>query len=771
MSYTDSDSVDGVVADELVGAVWPAAQPGEDPVLYGHAELQPRGAFEARSLQTFKLVYTVGRYGIDDTGGIRVVFRFMGDWGVLQTDNPRGYNYVTAHTNTASRLSLSYGSTAHQRPWFRALTIKLHGGYLQEGDTITVVFGDPSHGSPGMQLQTFCEAGFEFKVLADVCATGHYVPLKDTPHISIVPGEPYCWKAVLPSLRRPGERFRLGLKAEDRWGNPTPKAHGRLRLRPSLAVAGLAQTVDYPLGEKSLVLDDLTVDEPGLLRIQVLDDSDQCVAEAGPLLIRDGEFSGYWGDLHGQSGESIGITTSKQYFDFARNKAFLDVSGHQANDFQVNNPFWRYLNELTAEVHEDGRFVVFPGYEWSGNTAVGGDRNVFFRHEGRQIRRSSHALLSDRSDLASDAPSAARLFEALTEAGEDCVVYAHVGGRYADIAQAHDPRLETAMEIHSAWGTFEWLLTDGFPLGHRSGVVCNSDGHKGRPGASYPGAATFGAYGGLTCFLTDDLSRDGIFECLRRRHHYGTTGCRLHLETRARFDRPATVYERDPKVFANPKRWQTNDAMMGDIVQSDEAEVEFNFTVIGHAAIERVEVRNATEVLATVRPFTAADLGERLRVVWSGAEYRGRGRQTNWVGRAKFTGRTITRMTKINAWNHERLLAQRGADTVEWDAMTTGNFGGFDVWLAGQGGSFELHCNHGALSLALDRIGLDDNTLDAGGLERRVRVFRLPAHNPHRELSHSLRVKLAAGRDNPLWVCVTTEDGFQAWSSPIFVFR
>jgi len=63
------------------------------------------------------------------------------------------------------------------------------------------------------------------------------------------------------------------------------------------------------------------------------------------------------------------------------------------------------------------------------------------------------------------------------------------------------------MEIHSAWGTFEWLLTDGFALGHRSGVVCNSDGHKGRPGASYPGAATFGAYGGLTCFLAEELTR------------------------------------------------------------------------------------------------------------------------------------------------------------------------------------------------------------------------------------------------------------------------
>ena len=70
-----------VVVSELVGDVWPTAQPGEDPVLYGHVELEPRGAFEARSLQTFKLIYTVGRYGIDDTGGIRVVFRFMGDWG------------------------------------------------------------------------------------------------------------------------------------------------------------------------------------------------------------------------------------------------------------------------------------------------------------------------------------------------------------------------------------------------------------------------------------------------------------------------------------------------------------------------------------------------------------------------------------------------------------------------------------------------------------------------------------------------------------------
>ena len=42
-----------LVADQLVGDVWPSAHPGEDPVLYGHVSLDPVGAFEVRSLQTF----------------------------------------------------------------------------------------------------------------------------------------------------------------------------------------------------------------------------------------------------------------------------------------------------------------------------------------------------------------------------------------------------------------------------------------------------------------------------------------------------------------------------------------------------------------------------------------------------------------------------------------------------------------------------------------------------------------------------------------------
>ena len=34
-----------------------------------------------------------------------------------------------------------------------------------------------------------------------------------------------------------------------------------------------------------------------------------------------------------------------------------------------------------------------------------------------------------------------------------------------------------------------------------------------------------------------------------------------------------------------------------------------------------------------------------------------------------------------------------------------------------------------------------------------------------------LPIDLHSSGDNPLWVCVTSEYGFQAWSSPIFVFE
>lgn len=751
---------------EQVGEVWPSSRPAEDPVLFGHARISPEGAFEARSLQTFALTYTTGRYGLDDSGAIRVVFRVANDTGPLQTTDPAAANYVTAKASNGAPLMLDFVSMGHTRPWFRGLTIRVMGGLMREGDEIEIVFGDRSGGGPGMKLQTFCESVLEFRVLADCCATGHFTPIPDSPTVSVVPGPPALWKALMPTHRHPGQPFYLGIKAEDLWGNPSDQIDQTVRLRAEGKISGLPDTLTFRPGERSHRITGLTA-ETGPVCVLVEEESGKALCRSNLLVISDDLPSTWWGDLHGQSGESVGINTAEEYFTFARDMAFLDLTSHQANDFQVNNAFWAEINRLSESFEEPGRMVTFPGYEWSGNTGVGGDRNVYFRTEGRQIRRSSHALLPDRSDIDTDSPTARDLFRDLE--GEDCFVYAHVGGRYADIGYAHDPKHEVAMEIHSAWGTFEWLLTDGFPLGHRSGVVCNSDGHKGRPGASYPGASTFGAYGGLTCFITDDFSRDGIMECVRRRHTYGTTGNRLHLDVRAHFADDADLFNRDPNHFdVTPE--PARSAMMGDIVRTGENEVEISVSAASGTPIERIDLLLGDETHQTFHGHNPAERGNRVRVLWSGAEYRGRGRQTNWKGRLELDKAQVQRFGKINIWNPERLLNLDGPQALDFEAITAGNFGGVDLWLDRMDGVLSIKTN--LVEGTVDLASLDgDATFDAGGLERRIRAFRLPEELNRREMTIRTRAPVADKGDTPVWVRVTTEDGFQAWSSPIFLFR
>ena len=753
----------------LRGEVFTNALPAEDPVLYGSARLTPEGAFEARSLQTFELTYTCGRYGLDDTGSIRIVFRFTADGGPLQWHDPKALNYVTASSSNGVPLKLHFDMDGHQRPWYQALTVHVTKGYLREGDTITVVYGDRGEGSPGLRLQSLCESAFTWRVFADVCATGHYVPITDSPTIKIVPGVPAVWKAVLPSLRRAGETFRLGIKAEDAYGNPSDQVDTELRLKASLPVDGLPESCHIRSGQRSLIIDGLSVAQESVFDIEILDKDGNCLARSNPMTVRQGDYAAYWADMHGQSGESVGINTAREYFEFARNLAFLDATSHQANDFQVNEPFWRHINELTAEFQEDGRFLTLPGYEWSGNTGVGGDRNVYFRNEGRTIRRSSHALIENRERIDTDSPTARALFEDLRD--EDCVVYAHIGGRPADVAYAHDGRLETAMEIHSAWGTFEWLMADCFEQGYRVGVVANSDGHKGRPGASYPGASQFGAYGGLTCFLMDRLDRDSIFDCLRQRHHYATTGDRIYIDLEVRAENPLHRFEKDPLIYDCGSE-ESASLKMGDIAQTGGGQVEINFKVQARAPIERIDVLNGMQVVETIRNSGGADDNSRVRVLWRGAVAKGRGARATWNGRAVFDGCDILKTHEINAWNPDRVLTQDSDNTLSWASVTAGNFGAFDVWLnEREGASLRIETGHVDADIDLSEVGREAKIIPAGGLDLELHLFRLPDQLQGGPIEASVEIPLHDQGDNPLWIRVTTEDGFQAWSSPVYVFR
>ena len=684
----------------------------------GSVKLTGKKSVVAGSHATYRLTYTAGHAGIDDRGSVRVAFRDMCDAGDLQWSDPKAPDYVSVRTTADARVVLQ--DRTDVRPWRKGLTVKVLDGFLRAGDEIIITFGDRTHGSTGWRMQTFCEDTFEFRVLVNRYGTKVYEPLPRSPEIRIVPDRPVRLVAVAPSLVEVGKPFKVGLKTEDLWGNPV----GRVR---RAAHRGFRK--------------------PGVHVLPFRDVKTRLRCETNPIVVEERISLGrWWADFHAQSEETIGTNSVEDYFTFARDKALVDIASHQGNDLQITDAFWKRLNRTTRAMNAPGRFVTFPGYEWSGNTAAGGDRNVLFLREGDPVSRSSIALVDPSEAAFPCSPTAEDLFRTMRK--RDCLVFAHVGGRYADLDR-HDEGMEVAVEIHSCWGTFEWLLADALERGYRVGVVANSDGHKGRPGAEYPGTTHFGSRGGLTCVLARKLDRRAVWDALKARHVYATTGARIFLDVRT-----------------------DTGAIMGDVIRAKEPPA-FSIRAVGTGPIERVELRCGMKVVKTFRPYASKDLGRRIKIMWEGASFRGRERDADWDGGLHVRGGRIIRFTPVGFDNPLHTCERAGANELRWHSVTTGAWAGVIVELDHAGrGTLEVRTAQKNLTAPVKSIGLRPKVVGAGGVGLKLQAYRLPDENPVGEMTlPACRPRGLKRGDNPFHVHVVQEDGQRAWSSPIYVVR
>ncbi|MHA1567094.1 MAG: hypothetical protein ACTSX7_17420, partial [Alphaproteobacteria bacterium] len=145
-----------------------------DPAELGTAKLTPLGSFEAGSFCEFTLVYTAGLSGIDDSGSIRLCFRYATDQSRLQFDRPKDPGYTVVEASNNAVLECHFSNKGNVRPWDKCVEVRVARGFLKKGDTITFHIGDRRRGSPGIRLQSFAEKTFEFRMLVDPIATYNF---------------------------------------------------------------------------------------------------------------------------------------------------------------------------------------------------------------------------------------------------------------------------------------------------------------------------------------------------------------------------------------------------------------------------------------------------------------------------------------------------------------------------------------------------------------------------------------------------------------------
>ena len=719
---------------------------------FGLARLTPSAPAIAGSVGTWFLTYRVGTHGIDDGGAFRVALHTTSDWSSPQFDDPAAPDYaaVTAETAHGARLEARFDPDLGVRPWKKIVQLRVRDAALWPGDTITITFGDRQDGSPGTRAQTFA-GPMTFRCLVDAFGTGVYELVPESPILPMIGGPAATLHVLGPSDVTVGEPFGVVVRANDAWGNVAVGYRSTVRL-----TLPAGDTLEYQFGATDCGVhwfEGLVVDEPGVHAISASDAEQALESQPHPLRCHaeTPRRRLHWGDPHGQTEETVGIGTLDDYFTYARDAAVLDFVGHQGNDFQITAGIWEAIREKVAAYHEPGRFVSFLGYEWSGNTPGGGDHNVHFLHDDGPLHRSSHWQVPDRADEATDRHPVARLYEQF-RGREDVLLIPHVGGRHANLIEFFDDELIPLVEICSAWGVFEWLTEDALRRGARIGFAGGSDDHTARPGFASPPPHHFGIRGGLTAALATACTREAIWEALKARRTYATTGVRILLDVTANGHAVGSAF-------------------------STGGPVELAVHVVGTAPLWRVEVLRWPEVIYShAIPVPRQPNGRyRLRVGWTGARIRARHRLTSWDGRLAVEG---GRLLAAQGWGFDHPedgVTEITSQAVRWRSETAGDWDGVVVEIEGTPATrLRFETAPATFSLPLGDISDGPFVHDAGGIGQHVRIEPDPGPEAPREVRFQVRDTVPPARrhphaGHPYFVRVTQQDGHMAWSSPIYV--
>ena len=477
------------------------------------------GPFVVSSMAELRQTWRVGAKPIVTGGGFWVARHFNANWGTFQTEDPAAAGYVSISTDDDDAVferetimaSGPHGGFRSPQP---AIAFRVVEGELDRGSSVTIAYGDRSQGGSGIMTPTFESERMPLPLYVDLDGSSEWRSLPITP-FEIVGGETTGVHGFAPSVVEPGESFELSVRAQDQYFN---RATGDIPAFEVLLNNEIVATTNA--GADAITVLDLALNEPGVYWISIRSADGSITGEGNPILVEENpEFRIYWGDTHGHSGYSEGIGTVDYFMRFARDDARLDYVTHSEHDVWLDAGEWDLIRRTSAEYDEPGKFIPYLGWEWTRHTRFGGHHNVLFRTIEDQIPVS-----------AMEFPVLSSLYAELHERHDPnnivVIPHAHNPG---DFRQS-DPQLEPIIEIMSMHGSFQWFMEAYLSHGHEVGVVAASDDHLSRPGYSAPHRNSLAQRGGLGAVLAPERSRDAIFDGMKAKRTYATTGDRIILD-------------------------------------------------------------------------------------------------------------------------------------------------------------------------------------------------------------------------------------------------
>jgi hypothetical protein len=678
------------------------------------------------------LRFAIGADGLAAGEALALVRRWPSDWDLPQCDRPRDAGYTAIETHPPAPFLWRTRRSLAWHPFDHVFEVIFPEG-LPAGASVTVTLGDRRGGAPGLRAQTFIEEGSPLSIRRHLGDTDWREIAR--PLVEVVGGAAVHADLIAPSDVAVDEAFEVVFRTSDAWGNPSAdRPDAELRGAPAEALPGRAMPTWS-----------VRANSPGLLRLAA--EGGGLGAVSNPIMVHASPPARRirWGDIHAQSVIGCGARTIDAYFRHARDFARLDFASHQANCFLVSGPEWRETEAITAGHHAPGRFVTLLGLEWSAETSLGGDRNLYLPGDNAPITRCSHACVDDKSDLATDLPDAAALHAHYRD--QPVLIGFHVGGRTTDLAR-HDPMLERLIEVHSTHATSEWFLFEALRRGYRLGVTAGSDGVDGRPGASHPGhQAVRNCRGGLVAVPLTALDRQTLWDGLWARNCYATTGARIHLT----FTADGHPMGSEVRLCHPPR---------------------LEIAVAGTAPLEAIDIFRGTDVIHAVPLARQVPLSDRLRIGWRGASAPGNFARARmrWDG---FATLSAGRFLDVAGWADDTAdegVTRWNAECVEWRSTTGGDWDGVIVEIdAPDDALLHVHTAQLSMALPLSRLGQGPVTLAETTPHRELDLRRLPIDQGPLDWSGGFTDAAPVAGWNAYWVRIRQADGAFAWSTPVFV--